>query len=256
VPDDTEDDVIVCNGGPYLRTYCRVDLMFSGGELAAHHADIVEVSRPAALAGHDLDPELLAIVADAKHETAVDLADEVLVEAVETIPRADGTLARVVTEAWLERVPQAEVAITNAGGIRQDLEAGPVRVRDVISVLPFRNQLVICEISGAQLAEVLSNPGSIAAGLSYARTDRLDGQKVVRMRRRDGRPVRDDERVRVVVNDFMYWGGDGYRFREYDATPEATGLDWRHPVIAALRAMGERGDRLRAISPPPVSADR
>jgi 2',3'-cyclic-nucleotide 2'-phosphodiesterase (5'-nucleotidase family) len=255
-PEDTDDDVIACNGGPYLRTYCRIDLTFSGGKLAAHHADIIEVARPAALAGHGLDAELLAIVADAKEQTAVDLADEVLVEAAETIPRADGTLARVVTEAWLERVPQAEVAITNAGGVRQDLDAGPVRVRDVISVLPFRNQLVICEISGEQLAEALANPGSVAAGVSYARVDRLDGQQVVRVRWRDGRPVGEGDRVRVIINDFMYWGGDGYRFREYDPTPEATGLDWRHPVIAVLRTMGERGDRLRADFHRPAATDR
>jgi len=68
--------------------------------------------------------------------------------------------------------------------------------------------------------------------------------------RRNGKPSRDDDRVRVVVNDFMYWGGDGYRFREYDPDPEYTGLDWRHPVIAALRAAGERGERLRATGEP------
>ncbi len=246
----SDDDVVVCNGGPYLRTYCRIDLVLIDGRLVGHHADVVEVARPESLPVDDLDPGLLAIVADAKEQTAVELADDVLVEAAETIPRADGTLARLVTAAWLERIPQAEVAITNAGGIRQDLEAGPVRVRDVISVLPFKNQLLVCDISGRELKQALANPGSIAAGVRYDYDDSPQGRLVLSVERSDGTPIRDDDRVRVVVNDFMYWGGDGYRFREYDPNPEYTGLDWRHPVIAALRAAGERGERLRVTGEP------
>jgi 5'-nucleotidase / UDP-sugar diphosphatase len=36
---------------------------------------------------------------------------------------------------------------------------------------------------------------------------------------------------RVLVNDYMYAGGDGYAFATYDPDAYMTGIDWRQPVI-------------------------
>jgi 2',3'-cyclic-nucleotide 2'-phosphodiesterase (5'-nucleotidase family) len=52
---------------------------------------------------------------------------------------------------------------------------------------------------------------------------------------RVGRPIEDKKSYRVVINDFMYFGGDGFTFKEHDAAPEDTGLSIREPVIRVLR---------------------
>jgi hypothetical protein len=35
----------------------------------------------------------------------------------------------------------------------------------------------------------------------------------------------------VLVNDFMYAGGDGFVFQEQDPDAYNTSIDWRQPVI-------------------------
>jgi hypothetical protein len=52
----------------------------------------------------------------------------------------------------------------------------------------------------------------------------------------------------VVVNDFMYSGGDGYRFPAYDAPATITGIPWRAPVRVYLK-------RFKVLSPEQIHAE-
>lgn len=243
--DRSDDDTIVCNGGPFLRSYCRLDLTFDQGRLIAYDAAVVDVVREADFTDASADPELVQIVAEARSHSASRAADEVLAYAPEPIARGDGELGRFITQCWLNRFPAVDVAITNAGGIRQDLPAGKIRVRDVISMLPFKNYLVIAEISGKQLREALANPESIAAGVGYTYRESRQRRTILDVTDAYGRSIADDARVRVIVNDFMYWGGDGYRFRDYAPDAEHTPIDWRNPVVACLRQLDQSGKELR-----------
>lgn len=233
-----DDDVSICNAGAYLRSYCRIDLALSGGKLVARAATIVPVGGPHPEVVPSQDRNLVDIVTRAE-ETAQRIGGEVLVESKRPLRRGtQGELGQLVVDAWLAALPWAQVAITNAGGIRQDLPAGPVRVRDVASVLPFNNFLLVVELSGAELKEALANRESVVAGVRYRFND-ADGRRVVSaLTWADGRPVDDGERVRVVINDFMYRGGDHYSFARWDDEPEETAIDWREPVLRHLRALG------------------
>jgi hypothetical protein len=53
---------------------------------------------------------------------------------------------------------------------------------------------------------------------------------------RRGQPISDNKTYSVMINSFMYLGGDGYGFKELDAKPEDTGLSLREPLIRVLRA--------------------
>jgi len=248
-PDRPDDDIVMCNAGPYFRTYCRIDVTMVGSRLVSHDATIVEVSLPAAEEPASPDPDLLEIVAEAKRKSSVAIAEETLVVSPEPIARRDGALGQMITDAWLTKFPDADVAITNAGGIRQGLAAGDVRIRDVISVLPFKNYLVVVDIDGKQLREALTNPESIASGVRYTYRDVGAQRTIVDLTDVAGRSIADDEALRVVVNDFMYSGGDGYLFYEYDPDAFTTPVDWRGPVITQLRKLGEAGRQLE------ISAD-
>ena len=47
----------------------------------------------------------------------------------------------------------------------------------------------------------------------------------------DGRPIEKTATYHILINNFMYAGGDGYKFAEYDPDAYETGIDWRQPVI-------------------------
>jgi len=238
--DDASDDVVFCNGGPYLRSFCRIDLKLEQGKITRHTQKIVAVERALDAPAPVIDDELKAIIANAE-ESATRIGGEVLVENKQKLGRGrDGSLGQLVVDAWLESLPYAQVALTNAGGLRQDIEAGPLRLRDVVSALPFNNYLLVVDMTGAELREVLSNPESVVGGVKFAWREEHGGTRIVgRVVDSKGKVITDDAKLKVVINDFMYRGGDKYRF--VDREPEETAVDWREPIFRFLRDMKTKG---------------
>jgi 5'-nucleotidase/UDP-sugar diphosphatase len=238
-----DDDIIICNAGPYLRSLCRVDLSYVDGALVGREQRFLPVTAATDSVPEGSDPALVAIVERAE-ESAARIGGEVLVENTLRLEKGrEGTLGQFVVDTWLENLPYAQVALTNAGGLRQDIEAGPLRLRDVISALPFNNYLLIVDMTGAELREQLANPESVAAGVTYRWHEEPGGARVVStLAGADGRAIPDDANLKVVINDFMYRGGDRYRFR--DREPEETAVDWREPIFRSLRALKARGEKL------------
>lgn len=52
-------------------------------------------------------------------------------------------------------VTGADIGFTNGGGIRADIKAGNVTFNDVLSVFPFNNQVVVAEVSGQVIKDLL-----------------------------------------------------------------------------------------------------
>jgi 5'-nucleotidase/UDP-sugar diphosphatase len=51
----------------------------------------------------------------------------------------------------------ADIAMHNDGGIRADLDAGPITYAEIYAVLPFDNSLVGLDLTGAQVTEMIEN---------------------------------------------------------------------------------------------------
>ena len=242
---DPDDDVMICNPGPYLRSFCRMDLAFVRGRLVAgsvRHHD-VEVAADADIAPFD---EPLAKIVDEAEASANRIGGEVLVQNLNKLERGpQGALGQLVVDSWLEALPFAQVAITNVGGLRQDLEPGPLRLRDVVSTMPFNNYLLVVDMTGAQLKQALANPQSIAAGVRYTARDEGFRRAISDLVDTSGKPISDNARLKVVINDFMYRGGDHYTFAEWDQEPEETAVDWREPVFRLLRSLGQKNEPLQ-----------
>ena len=245
---ELDDDVTICNAGAYLRSYCRIDLTFAQGKLTSRSAQVAEVKAGAGERPVQPDATLVAIVQRAE-ASAERSGGEVLVESKRPLRRgSQEAMGQLVVDSWLAALPYAQVAITNAGGIRQDLPAGPVRVRDVVSVLPFDNFLLVVDLTGAQLKEALANDASVVAGVRYRFSDAGGTRRIAGATLLDGRPIADDTLLRVVINDFMYRGGDRYTFARWDDEPEETAIDWREPVLRRLRALGRQHQALDVIA--------
>ena len=45
-------------------------------------------------------------------------------------------------------------AITNSGGLRSNLRAGQLKVGDIFELMPFENELVVVELTGAEVIQV------------------------------------------------------------------------------------------------------
>jgi 5'-nucleotidase len=125
----------------------------------------------------------------------------------------------------------AQVAIMNNGGIRTDLPAGPVRYEDLFRVQPFGNTLVVIELSGAALLRALEHSlgGGRASGhfsgvrVRFRATGDAGG-RVIEAMLDSGEPIRAEGSYRVVVNNFLAEGGDGYTMLLDGRNPAHTGV--------------------------------
>ena len=61
----------------------------------------------------------------------------------------------LVSESF-KYVTGADVALANGGGIRAQFEAGEVKYGDIISLLPYENQLTLVEVKGQKILDLLN----------------------------------------------------------------------------------------------------
>ncbi|MCC6767683.1 MAG: 5'-nucleotidase C-terminal domain-containing protein [Bacteroidia bacterium] len=102
-----------------------------------------------------------AIIAPYRAPMAAKMQETIVVsqhEAVRGLP--EGSLGNLVCDLLLEKAteigPQKpDVCIMNSGGLRIDLPAGNISRSMIYELMPFENELVLAEISGAGLLQLL-----------------------------------------------------------------------------------------------------
>ncbi|MFW8593375.1 bifunctional metallophosphatase/5'-nucleotidase [Cribrihabitans neustonicus] len=191
---------------------------------AAVSEDAATVERIAELAG-PLDEIRTKVVAEAAEA----------IEGSRDVCRVqECAMGNLVADAMLDRVKDqgVSIAIANSGGIRASIDAGPVTMGEVLTVLPFQNTLSTFEIDGATLKAALENGVSQVedvkgrfpqvAGLKFswdpAGTAGENRLQEVEVAQEDGSyaPVDPEKTYLVVTNNYVRNGGDGYAMFEGD----------------------------------------
>ncbi len=138
-----------------------------------------------------------------------------------TVRAAESALGNLIADV-MRRAVDADVAITNGGGIRTNalFPAGDIKRKDVVAWLPFGNIVVKVRMSGAAIRAALENGVSQVeslagrfpqvSGLTYTWSrSRPAGSRIVSVTL-GGRPLDPEALYTVATNDFMLAGGDGY----------------------------------------------
>lgn len=138
------------------------------------------------------------------------------------------TMGNLVADAMLDRVADqgVTIALANSGGLRASIDAGPVTMGEVLTVLPFQNTLSTFEISGATLLEALENGFSQVeegagrfpqvAGMTVIwDAGQPAGSRVVDVQVGDA-ALDPKATYRVVTNNYVRNGGDGYKMFKGD----------------------------------------
>lgn len=66
-----------------------------------------------------------------------------------------GFIQQIVTDAFLARAFRADIALQNAGGVRETIPNGEITIGDAYTLLPFANTLVEMEMTGTEISTVL-----------------------------------------------------------------------------------------------------
>lgn len=146
-------------------------------------------------------------------------------------------MGTLIADAMLDRVADqgVQIAIQNGGGIRASIDSGDVTMGEVLTVLPFQNTLSTFEVSGAVIVEALENGASQmeegagrfpqVAGMSFTVTPANEAGSRISDVMVAGAPIDPAATYRVVSNNYVRNGGDGYKmFRSaanvYDFGPD------------------------------------
>lgn len=153
----------------------------------------------------------------------------------------------------------ADVGLMNGGSIRADelIPAGRITVRDVLSILPFKNKLVKIEVTGATLKAALEHgvsrtgPGAEPGGFPQVSgvafsfdASKAPGSRIVDVKVH-GQPLNETRKYTVATSTFLALdGGDGYTM--FKGSPVLLSPD-RAPIDSeALKRVFVSG---RAIAP-------
>jgi 5'-nucleotidase len=128
-----------------------------------------------------------------------------------------------VTDSFRQAL-NADAALMNGGSVRADLhfEPGVLTERAVLSILPFGNQVVKIEVSGARLRQALEHgvarsaednePGRFpqVSGIRYTfDAAKSAGNRIVEVSV-NGKPLEDKKTYTLAVTKYIAEGGDGY----------------------------------------------
>ena len=180
--------------------------------------------------------ELAKPLEEVRNKVVAETAEEI-VGVREECRAVECAMGNLIADAMLDRVKDQgiDVAIQNGGGIRASIDAGPVTMGEVLTVLPFQNTLSTFQVSGAVLKEALENGVSQieegagrfpqVAGMTYAfDASMAPGERIVEVMI-GGEPLDMDKVYGVVSNNYVRNGGDGYKMfksaeNAYDFGPD------------------------------------
>lgn len=121
----------------------------------------------------------------------------------------DTPLGNFISDVF-RRQAGTDIAVYNRGGVRFDMEKGPLTVEAVHKLFPFDDPVTVLEASGAQVREVIEQ-GTVggegplsASGLS---AEIKNGRvKTILV---NGKPLQDDNVYTLATTGFLSDGGDG-----------------------------------------------
>lgn len=262
--------VLVVQAAAYSRFVGRLEVTFDGKGVARRWSgNPIPVGFE--IAKH---PKMEALIAahrgpvDALRRQVVGRLSTGLDGSGQTCRQRECTMGIVVAEALLRatRAQGTEIAIMNGGGVRASLAKGPVTMGEVMVVLPFQNTIATLKLTGADIRAALEHGVSQAeelagrfpqvAGLRFVWDPKGQaGQRIVSVDVRVGDrwTALDPKAVyKVVTNDYLRAGGDGYRvFKEKAIEPYDGGANLEDAVAAYIGAnsplRGRRDGRARRV---------
>ncbi|TNH21173.1 bifunctional metallophosphatase/5'-nucleotidase [Micromonospora orduensis] len=226
---------LVTSASSFGRLVTDIDLKIDrrSGDVLSAAANNVVVTRDVAK-----DPKQTALI-DRYKTVLGPVADRQVGETTTAITKTQETLfgttlgesplGNLIADAQLAATDDEQNAVAafmNPGGVRADLNAGPVTYEEAFTVQPFANNLVTLDLTGAQLYCVLEQqfvtgrtlyPSSTVgyvvdpAGTTGTVADPCAGTRVVRGSLTIGGTAVDTAATyRVTVNNFLAGGGDGF----------------------------------------------
>ncbi len=153
------------------------------------------------------------------------------------------TLGQWVTDI-MRHTSKADMAFLNGGALRTSIPAGVITMGKLYEVLPFDNTLVTLELTGEEVLRVLEHGiynkqvGMVQfSGLRVTYNKALPvGKQIIEVTLADGSKLSLTKTYKLVTNDFLAQGGDGFTIFSRGKYIIDTNIPLRNCLIDAIKA--------------------
>lgn len=141
--------------------------------------------------------------------------------------------------------PTPQFSVINIRGLRAPITKGDITVHDIFQLMPFENELVIIELSGREVMELLNYMASVDG----------DGIAGVQFGIKNGKPVniklagKDlvmDHTYTLATSDYLANGGDHFDVLKKANVKNGTGYKIRDLIIEHIEALTKQGKKISA----------
>lgn len=174
-------------------------------------------------------------------------------EAVTTIPVSltrsygeESLMGNMVADAILYAYPDFDLAVTNSGGLRQDIEAGTVTTGNIISAFPFPNTIHQLELTGADLYELFEHGAAltngilqVSKGVEIVYNETLPVGSRITSCKLNTEELDRNKIYKVLTSNFLADGGDGFLAFKKAVSRKKTTLEIVQAMISYLKTFKE-----------------
>lgn len=122
----------------------------------------------------------------------------------------ESNLGNWIADAFRERA-RVDIAMMNDGGIRKDLAAGDIKVRDMWEIAPFGNTLVIYEWTGQELLQALDNMAKGGRSMQVSGiTMKLENRVGLVEALINDKPIDPNKTYTICLNNYSASQGEKY----------------------------------------------
>ncbi len=136
--------------------------------------------------------------------------------------------------------PGAEFSFGTKGGLRTELQRGPITVGSLFELMPFENELVMLELPGERVLQlarfIAATGGQPVAGLRMA----INGGEPVGITVA-GKPLDTSRTYQLITYDYLANGGDNLRGLDHPARRVNLGKKVREALMDYVNAEAANG---------------
>ena len=139
------------------------------------------------------------------------ITEEVVSTSTKPLTRSyseESPMGNMVADAMLNRYPDYDFAVTNSGGLRQDIDAGPVTVGELISAFPFPNTIVQLEMKGSEIRKMFEHGAGltngilqVSKGIEMEYDEKMPAGNRIVFCKVNGKPLDDNRTYRILTSN-------------------------------------------------------
>jgi len=154
----------------------------------------------------------------------------------------ESLMGNMVADSILNAFPEYDFAVTNSGGLRQDIAAGNITVGDLVSMFPFPNTIVQLEMKGKDIRTTFEHGAGLTNGILQASKNvemaydesKPIGKRITKLKIKDV-SLDDEKTYKVLTSNFLADGGDGFLMFKKNSSYKNTGVQILDSMVKYLK---------------------